>query len=80
MTEPSSLGETMKPHEQVAFWFMERKGYKNAKPVDIEALDDGTPCWYFLYELEEGDLELEVFWDKDKQEWETTVTTFTLVE
>lgn len=67
------------PQEQVAADFMRRKGYKDAHPVDIEKLD-GSPCWYFVYQLDEGTLELEVFWNSRTQDWETTVTTFSLAE
>lgn len=67
----------LSPQEQVARQFMEHKGYLNVEPTEIDELD-GTPCWYFLYELPEGSLELEVFWNG--REWETTVTTFTLAD
>lgn len=70
----------MQPHEQVAANYMARKGYKGYGPIDITALDGGIPCWYFLYQLDEGLLELEVFWDERKEEWQTTVTSFTLAE
>lgn len=63
------------PHEQVAQQFMERKGLGDIQPVDIEKLDDQY-CWYFYYELPEGDLELEVLWEGNQ--WHTTVSTFTL--
>lgn len=63
------------PQGQVARNFMARKGYGNTEPIDVEKLD-GSPCWYYLYHLPEGKLELEVFWNG--KEWETTVTTFHL--
>jgi len=63
------------PHEQAALQYMTHKGYPSIEPFDVDALDD-QPCWYFYYELPEGTLELEVYWNG--REWETTVTTFTL--
>jgi hypothetical protein len=65
------------PQEQAAQQFMEHKGYGSIRPFEIEELDN-QPCWYFLYALEEGVLELEVYWDEDDEEWVTTVTTFAL--
>lgn len=62
------------PEEQVAHHFMAHKGYEGIEPTDIEKID-GSPCWYFIYDLDEGVLELEVSWNGD--EWETLVTTFT---
>lgn len=67
----------MSPHEQIAQQYMRHKGYVDIEPFSIEALD-GQPCWYFTYQLPEGTLELEVFWNGKSQEWETLVTTFTL--
>lgn len=67
-----------KPQERVADQYMCDKGYPWATPMDVQALE-GLPCWYFLYELPEGRLELEVNWDEGAQEWETTVTSFQLV-
>lgn len=66
------------PQEEVARQFMRHKGY-DIEPTDVEALDD-IPCWYFMYNLPEGVLELEVFWNNKVEDWETTVTTFTLSE
>lgn len=65
----------LKPHELVAKQFMSHKGYSGIQPSDVEKLD-GQPCWYFLYHLPEGILELEVSWDG--REWNTQVTTFQL--
>lgn len=67
------------PHVQVANLFMERKGYPDIRPVEMEKLY-GQPCWYFVYELPEGVLELEVSWDKGRGEWDTLVTTFMLAK
>lgn len=55
--------------------FMTHKGLSHLKPIDVEQLED-QPCWYFLYELPEGVLELEVLYDERTNEWETTVSTF----
>lgn len=65
-----------KPQERVADQYMQDKGYPWATPVDVQSLE-GQPCWYFLYDLPEGRLELEVNWSGN--EWETTVTSFQLV-
>jgi hypothetical protein len=54
---------------------MAHKGYKTTDPYDCDKIDD-VSAWYFYYHLPEGDLELEVFYDRDKEEWESTVTTF----
>ena len=67
----------MRPEMQVAADFMAHKGYPDAEPVDYDKLD-GQPCWYLVYELPEGTLELEVSWDGG--EWDTRVTTFRLAE
>lgn len=64
------------PQGLVAQQFMEHKGLGHLEPFDIEKLDD-QPCWYFCYQLPEGVLELEVYYDPDEQ-WKVTVTTFTL--
>lgn len=65
------------PQALIAQHFMKHKGYSSIEPYDVERLDN-QPCWYFYYELPEGDLELEVFYDETTKEWETTVTVFTL--
>lgn len=65
----------LKPHEQVAHQFMSHKGYPHIQPSDVEKLE-GQPCWYFLFQLPEGTLELEVSWDGEV--WSTLVTTFQL--
>ena len=65
------------PQSQAARQFMEHKGLGHILPHSEDKLE-GQPCFYFEYELPEGDLELEVLWDKGQ--WLTMVTTFTLVE
>lgn len=62
------------PHEVIAAEYMEHKGL-DARPFSVEKLD-GQDCWYFYYELEDGRLELEVYYNKRESEWETTVTGF----
>lgn len=64
------------PQGLAAQQFMDHKGLGRMAPYDFDKLDD-QPCWYFYYDLDEGDLELEVFWD-ELDGWEVTVTTFTL--
>lgn len=63
------------PHVLVAQYFMARKGYPDLEPFEVTKLEDHD-CWYFYFRLPEGDLELEVFYDRDKQDWQTTVTAF----
>lgn len=74
------MEDSLSPEELVAAQFMAHKGYPGIEPYDIEEVeprrpDDEVTCWYFLYELPEGVLELEVYWNGT--EWETTVSTFT---
>jgi len=64
------------PEAAVAQQYMTHKGL-SVKPYCVEQLEDQS-CWYFLYRLPEGHLELEVYFNDKTQEWETTVTTFTL--
>ena len=68
----------MSPQDLIAKHYMDHKGYAGVEPYDVDKLD-GEPCWYYLYELEDGShLELEVFWDGGQ--WETTVTSFELAK
>jgi hypothetical protein len=62
-------------HEFVAQYYMRHKGYPDVRPFRIEKLRE-TPCWYFYYDLPEGELELEVFWNST--DWEAMVTCFSL--
>ena len=66
--------DTTTPQALAAQEFMRRKGLGSLVPFDVEKLDD-MPCWYFYYDLPEGELELEVFWSPEDG-WETMVTTF----
>lgn len=65
------------PQHMAAEQFMAHKGLPHARPFDVEKVDD-EPCWYFYYELPEGVLELEVYWNGD--EWETIVYTFNVAQ
>lgn len=53
---------------EAASIFMRDKGYPDVAPVTIER-DGEFDMWWFTYELEEGDLELEVEWDGSKWLW-----------
>jgi len=63
------------PHVTVAERYLTHKGYQDMEPVRVIQLE-GQPCWYFYYELPEGILELEVFWDARDQRWSSMVTAF----
>lgn len=67
----------MEPQDQAAAYFMERKGYAGARPRDVIKLDD-IPCWYYVYELEDATLEIEVEWRRRR--WSTRVTTVLMRE
>lgn len=68
----------MKPHELAAHYFMEHKGYPSQMPTQCVQRDRFT--WLFLYELDEGDLELQVQWLEDGRTWNVTVQDFALVD
>lgn len=51
--------------------YMQHKGYKNVRPYAVEEVE-GQPCWYFYYDLPDGDLELEVEWANGKWNWMVT--------
>jgi len=74
----SELRWSDEPQDVVASEFMKHKGYPDAHPYDVEKLDD-QKCWYYLYSLDEGMLELEVSWE-EATGWETYVTSFGLHE
>lgn len=65
----------MEPQDEVARDFMQRKGYQSIEPFEVDKVE-GIPCWYFMYELPEGTLELEVSFNG--HDWETYVSTFTI--
>lgn len=62
------------PQAQIAQHFMKHKGL-NVRPFEIERLEN-QPCWYFYYQLPEGQLELEVFYNQTSDDWEVAVTCF----
>lgn len=66
---------TQPPEMRVAQQYMAHKGYPDLEPIDVHKVE-GQFCWYFYFKLPEGLLELEVFWDTDKQEWFRGVTAF----
>lgn len=63
------------PHETVARLFMEHKGLSDVRPYDIERVE-GDLCWYFYYLLPEGQVELEVYYDTARNQWECATTSF----
>lgn len=67
------------PFTLVAQEFMERKGYKDVFPAEVEPLEGDPDCQYFYYELDDGDLELEVSWNPKSGTWDTLVTAFKLL-
>lgn len=67
--------DEMPPQDLAARLYMNHKGYPDARPHEVDKLED-EPCWYFYYELPDGDLELEVLWDKSQEDWVCTVTSF----
>ncbi len=53
----------MPPQDEVARDFMERRGYKD-EPFSVERVE-GEHCWYYIYDLPEGEVELEVSWTRE---------------
>jgi hypothetical protein len=62
------------PQAQIAQHFMQHKGIE-VEPHDVEQLH-GQPCWYFYYQLPQGELELEVAYDAGRDDWNVSVTCF----
>ena len=62
------------PEELIAAYFMRRKGYPDISPREVARID-GLHCWYFIYTLPDGELELEVTWD-EAEGWQTRVSVF----
>lgn len=58
---------TMAPEDEAAAKYMAHKGYPTIEPLEVDRVQ-GETCWYYLYELPEGLLELEV--DFRDGEWE----------
>ena len=73
-TQATSRGD-MDSQDVVARDFMRQRGYYK-KPKLIERVE-GDFCWYYYYDLPEGELELEVSWE-EKDGWQATVTDFVL--
>lgn len=70
------ISDMLSPQDQAAFYFMERKGLLEAAkkgPRDVTKLD-GLSCWYYVYDLDNAVLEIEVEWTG--AEWSTMVTTY----
>lgn len=63
------------PQAQIAQHFMRETKGLDVTPYDVEKLEL-LPCWYFYYELPQGDLELEVFFDEPDDDWKVAVTAF----
>lgn len=66
------------PQARVAQLYMDHKGLSEIRPHAVEKVD-GQACWYFIYELPEGDLELEVSWEAAGG-WDAAVTSFVLAQ
>lgn len=62
-------------HAKIAQEFMSAKGYSTIRPLGIQVVE-GDECWYYYYELPEGLLELEVFYDPDARRYQRKVTAF----
>jgi hypothetical protein len=63
------------PQLLLAQWYMAHKGYPDLDPYEVDKLDD-QDCWYFYYQLPEGILELEVYYDQADNDWQVAVTAF----
>lgn len=63
------------PQAAAARQFMSERKLGHLIPFDVERIE-GEHCWYFYYDLPEGELELEVAWDSKVQKWEMAVTAF----
>lgn len=50
---------TMTPEVEAARKYMAHKGYPDIDPLQVDRVE-GEHCWYFLYQMPEGMLELEV--------------------
>lgn len=63
------------PQAKIADHYMSTVKGIEVKPHLVEQLDD-QPCWYFYYSLKQGELELEVFFDEEIDDWAVCVTAF----
>jgi hypothetical protein len=58
---------------------MERRGYARDSPVKIERVVSEDFFWYFDYELDDGELTLQVTWTSARG-WSVSVWDFQLVD
>lgn len=63
------------PQARIAQHFMRETKGIHVEPHEVDKLDD-QPCWYFYYTLPQGELELEVSYDADEDDWTVIVTAF----
>ena len=61
------------PQARIAQFFMRDTKGLDIRPHAVEELE-AEPCWYFYYEVNGSELELEVFFDEKLDDWTTTVT------
>lgn len=61
----------MPPEEQAARKYMAHKGYPDLDPIGVEGVVDDPHCWYFIYELPEGEMELEVLFENGQWRFTT---------
>lgn len=59
-------------HAKAAQAYLKRKGYDDPRPHGVIPIEDDQ-CWYFYYELPDGNLELEVAFDGD---WKFRASSF----
>jgi hypothetical protein len=62
-------------HAKVAQEYMAGKGYPSIRPLGLHAVE-GDECWYFYYQLPEGLLELEVFFEPTSNKYRRRVAAF----
>ena len=67
--------EQRSAHRIIADDFMAKKGL-DITPYDSEPLEGDADCVYFYYRLPQGTLELEVFYDRARDDWDVAVTSF----
>lgn len=73
-----STPDTESPEYEVAAWYMRRKGLSRV-PIK-RVIRVATYCWYFYYDVDGGELELEVEWDPDSEEWDAKSTAYKVVD
>lgn len=62
------------PQELAAREFMAAKGFLDARPFQVDEVE-GQLCWYYLFQLPEGVLELEVEYTAERG-WNVCVMDF----